>query len=428
MYKRQAAPGARDFYLQGLRYLERPRTEANLLDAERLFERSLREDPDLAVAWAGLAETWWARHMETHEERWKDKAEEAALRAHTIDPSSAAVLTAMGTTQRHTGRTELAEASFREALEQDPSWVPARIGHALSLESAGRYEEAEAELERCVRQRSDWAETHAVLGRFCLRRGRMAEAIAHIFDAVDRAPDDSRSYSDLGAALQYEGRIGEAIEAYRAAQAIRPNYAALCNLASLYRDTDRPEEAVEVLEEALRLQDHDFLVWKALALTLLVLGRDPERTRHAFLRSIELAEAAAAENPRDAVVLAQLAELYLEVGDRTAARLRIQRALSLGGGWVDVEVSAASVCWETGDREGCLAHMEAALKLGFRASALRRDRAFRECVQSEGVAALLRRYEPSVESDREKEDVMGTEPFGKGGCLLYTSPSPRDSA
>ena len=347
-----------------------------------------------------MADCYAARYQVVHKPELLEEAEKLALRANLQDAETPEALSAMGTVQRITGRNEPAENSFRRALQLEGGWVPARFGLALVLERNGRFEEAEGQLRHCCTLRSEWSAVYAILGRFYLRRGRLNDAVDYFRRALDRSPDDVRNHSDLGAALQYLGRTNEAIAVYRRAIEIRPYYAALCNLGTLYRDSGRPSEAAAAFRDALAENDQDYLVWKALGVTSQELGQ-LDRMREAMIRAITLAEEIVEANPRNGVVLAHLAEMYCALGDHLTARLRIERGLALNERWLEVEISAAAVYLDLSERELFLRHLRTALELGFTPDAIRREPAFRSALEWEEVRALLREFEERTKTEEE---------------------------
>lgn len=115
------------------------------------------------------------------------------------------------------GQSAEAIDTYREALEQDASFRPARLALARSLISAGAFEDAAAEAQTLV----------------------------------DTDPDDARAWVTLARALRGLERFDDAEAAYRKALEIDPAYGvAHHNLGSLLAKLSRSEEALESLDRA----------------------------------------------------------------------------------------------------------------------------------------------------------------------------------
>ena len=140
---------------------------------------------------------------------------------------------------------------------------------SLSPADRARLANAETEFMAAQRLNADRPEGRAVLGRYYLRRGDLAKAE----------------------------------EEYRAALRLSPHFApAAVNLADLYRYSDRDEEGVAVLHEALALSPNSGDLHHALGLALVRLKKpeealeelrlaaelEPDRARYAYVYAIGL--------------------------------------------------------------------------------------------------------------------------------------------
>ena len=92
-------------------------------------------------------------------------------------------------------------------------------------------------------------------------------------DAAMRAPRKARPHNNRGMALEQMGRAAEAESAFRQAVAVEPlNVSARVNLSRLYGTSRRFEEALQVLDEAERIQPEDPTVLNNLGSTWWALG------------------------------------------------------------------------------------------------------------------------------------------------------------
>jgi TolB-like protein len=152
--KRLVAPAtdldAYDLYLLG-RSKMRERGPG-VSEARDLFERATRLDPEFAPAWAGLAlaqslvpfyypPNWYLSGDAAVWESSLRAAEEAALRALSLDPDNVAAEVALGSVYRDRWNWEKSEAHFLRALALDPDDPDAHQQYGEMLVSMGRKEE-----------------------------------------------------------------------------------------------------------------------------------------------------------------------------------------------------------------------------------------------------------------------------------------------
>jgi hypothetical protein len=135
---------------------------------------------------------------------WRDTA---ALAAHAIAHGgrNPQIYLSLGQGLEQRGDLSGAEASFAEALQLEPSNVPAMV----------------------------------MLGMARLRQGQIAEAIALLTEAVRLQPDMPEAHNILGSALASEGRYAEAAAQFAEALRLRPHFgearASLARVQALMR-------------------------------------------------------------------------------------------------------------------------------------------------------------------------------------------------
>lgn len=105
-----------------------------------------------------------------------------------------------------------------------------------------------------MRQSRDDATLHYQRGAECLAKGDAEGAVRHLRRAVEKTPGYAWAHQNLGQAYRMLGKAGAAERAYRMALALDPDYvAALTNLGSLLGETERYDEAIDLLKRALTL-------------------------------------------------------------------------------------------------------------------------------------------------------------------------------
>lgn len=299
---RRGDPAAYDLYLRG-RHAMRRRTPAELRRAVGLFEASLRRDPSLAPALAGLGEARFLLGVygaiAPHEAM--PRAREAARGAIEADPRAAEPLatlasiramydlewaeaevdfrTAIEVAPGHAvthhwfgahlltplSRHEEARASLDRALELDPISPAIRVSAGLLDHFGGRAEQAVSVFRRLVETEPEFGAAHYFLGRGLLLVGRPEEAVAELERARLHTDDAVEPLAALGRALAAVGRERAARELLRDLEArARREWVSPVRIAELHVGLDQPERALDELERALDARAVD-LVWLDVA-------------------------------------------------------------------------------------------------------------------------------------------------------------------
>ena len=139
-------------YMKGRYYWNR-RTAPDLRKAIESFERATQLDPNYALAFAGLADSYsllanfgGAPAIET-----KPKALTAALKALSIDDDLAEAHTSLGGILGDFNFDYVGEErEYKRAIEINPNYATARHWYGEMLTRNGRYEEAERELKTAI--------------------------------------------------------------------------------------------------------------------------------------------------------------------------------------------------------------------------------------------------------------------------------------
>jgi len=141
------------YYMQGRSYAHR-RTREDLLTAISYCEKGIEEDPNYALAYAGLAEAYGTLGTRGYIApiEGRRKTEEAARQALALDENLAEAHVAIG--QAYTlfapYKFSLGDRELRRAIELSPSLAMAHQYLGLSLVRQGRLDES---LEECLKAR-----------------------------------------------------------------------------------------------------------------------------------------------------------------------------------------------------------------------------------------------------------------------------------
>jgi tetratricopeptide (TPR) repeat protein len=232
---------------------------------------------------------------------WEDKQPDVALdvarKQAKLAPRSAPVQHVLGLVHQRRGELADAESAYRRAAEQDPGFVPARIELARLYVGTGRADQALPELEKVLQANRKSADAWQISG------------MAHLA----------------------KGNVRQAQEAFKKALEANPRFApAANNLAWLYSEHGGDaEEALRLAQLAKEVAPDDPLVSDTLGWVLYKRG--------IYQRALGLLRESAARLPGSAEVHYHLGMTHYKLGDRTAARQALSRALELSAGFRGAE-------------------------------------------------------------------------------------------
>ncbi len=177
------------------------------------------------------------------------------------------------------GQFDLAEASYREALQLVPDLPRAllNLGNLMGLK--GDQAEAEAQYRLAIRSDPDFGPAYGNLGRLAILREDMQEAVALYRKAIELLPvaQSVEARSSLGHALMRLKRRQEAIEVMQSVLDVDPNHVtALRHLGSMLFFEDRKSDAATYLERLVALISNDPKVLARLAKCYGDMGMIPK--------------------------------------------------------------------------------------------------------------------------------------------------------
>jgi tetratricopeptide (TPR) repeat protein len=163
------------------------------------------------------------------------------------------------------------------------------------------------------------------LGRARYNQNEFDNAVKAFEQTLTLDPKNVKAMDNLGLCYQALNRFTEAAAAYKTAIDWQQGNAAdagpYLNLASLLVDTERPSEAVPLLQEAVRISSADPRIRKEFGKAYTRLNRlDEAKTE--LLKAAELA-------PKDAAVHFLLAQVYRKQGLNDQAKLERDRFTAL---------------------------------------------------------------------------------------------------
>src|SRR5262245_17815287 len=206
-------PDAHEAYLRGS-YLKNKLAREDLERGIGYFEQAVAKDPNYALAYAGLAESW--RFLEffggVRPPDLRPRAKEAALKAVRLDENLAEAHAALASVKfwydwDWTG----AEQEFKRALVLNPSLAVAHHDYGWYLIARERFDEGLAEVKRSQELDPLSPQANIDVGWACIRVRRYDEAIKQSRRTMELEPSFVQAWGCLMRAYQYKGMLAEAL-------------------------------------------------------------------------------------------------------------------------------------------------------------------------------------------------------------------------
>jgi TolB-like protein/DNA-binding winged helix-turn-helix (wHTH) protein/Tfp pilus assembly protein PilF len=222
LIRRAAAvdPAAYDAYLKGRLYFVNEFTKPDSLKkAQHLFEEAIQKDPNFALAYAGLADTYLYLTFSgtLPKESAYQSAKKALAKALELDDTIGEAHDTLGVLYwQFDWDWDAAEREFNRAIALAPSYSCAHEDRAIFLAAAGRRSEALAEIAKI--DQLDFSSSSATAESYTYYALRDYPAL---IEAARRAllldPKDSRQHYFLGVGYEGTGEIQQAISEFQKA-------------------------------------------------------------------------------------------------------------------------------------------------------------------------------------------------------------------
>ncbi|HYJ85742.1 MAG TPA: tetratricopeptide repeat protein [Pyrinomonadaceae bacterium] len=286
---------AYELYLKG-RYFWNKFTPEDHQKATGYFNQAIARDPDYAVAYAGLADTYgasatngWLRPNEAY-----PKAKLTVQKALSLDDTLAEAHSNLG-------------ALF---MFYDFDWVS-----------------AEREYRRAIELNPDYEGTYEVYSYLLCALGRQDEGIEKARRGLEANPLSSSLGNDLGLAYYLARRYDEAIKQFQKTLEMEPNRAeSLSGLGTVYKQKDMYEQAINEYQKAIESSGrtspilaqlgHAYAMSGKRKGAIRILGELRELSKLSFRESYDLAI------------------LYTGLGDWDKAFEQLNKAYEERSGWI----------------------------------------------------------------------------------------------
>jgi serine/threonine-protein kinase len=274
------SPEAYRLYMKGRYYMNRI-TEEDLGKAQSYFRQALEEDPGYALAYAGIAESYyWLSNTFVNTEKAMPKAQAAALQALEIDETLGEAHALLGMVNSSFNRDwPTAEREFLRAIELNPNDANAHNWYGLSLVGRERFDEALAEMER-GRELDPLSLPVSIYHALALYfAGEYEQAIESLQDTIEMDSDYFLGYAILGLVHEQTGDLESSIAAFERAIELDGPLEAVAQLAHAHVTAGNLAEAERLLERLERERREAALSSYNLAVLNVAFGRHDEAFR-----------------------------------------------------------------------------------------------------------------------------------------------------
>ena len=278
------------YYMQGRAYRQRS-TRENLLTAIQHYQKALDEDPNYALAYAGIGDAYAVLGLRGYIApiEGRRKAEENALKAIALDKN-------------------LAEAHLA-------------LGQANTVFAPTDFLRGDRELRRAVELSPSLALAHSYLGISLAMQGRLDESLAEHQKARGLDPLSSVVARNMAIPYYLKRDYVRALELMRQAQELGPAFATTFEIG-IYIRNGLLNETLTELEKAKRDRKNDPILIYSTGMVYVAQGKRAEA-----LQTIKELEGMSSANIDEAH---WIAKIYASLNEKEMAFTWLERGLATG--------------------------------------------------------------------------------------------------
>jgi serine/threonine protein kinase/tetratricopeptide (TPR) repeat protein len=265
-------------YLEG-RYEWNKRTGDGFERAIRLFNEAIRRDPNFALAWAGLADSYLLQssYYEAPPSKALPLARQAAQRALSIDDGLAEAHASLGYVKVYfDGDLAGASREFERAIQLNPNYATARHWYSHCLMAEGRYDDALRESRRAEALDPLSLIAIADTAGVYSDSGRLDSAVAECRRALDLEPNFPLAHYVLSGTYLRMNRYDDAAREANLAWRLGQNPRSLVRAAFASAKSGRIDDARNALTRLERLSKTRFVSSYSLAALMIATGRNDD--------------------------------------------------------------------------------------------------------------------------------------------------------
>ena len=262
------------FYLLGQHFWN-SRTTPNLKKAIEQFQHAIDKDPDYALAYVGLAESY--RSLERYggipSSETLPKARAAIGRALQIDDSLAEAHASLGIIEQYSWNFVEAEREYKRAIELNPSYAMAHLSYSFYFRVMGRVDESMAEARQAQQLDPLSPLINIYLAQQHMNNGEVDAAIEAATKTLELDPAFAETHRTLGVIYRRKGQYSEAITAFEKALELSGRQSfVLADLGLCYVVAGKKAKAQAILQELEEKHDKHEALGQNLADVYAALG------------------------------------------------------------------------------------------------------------------------------------------------------------
>jgi TolB-like protein/Tfp pilus assembly protein PilF len=298
------------------------RTVGSLAEAAEYFQKAVSLDPEFALAWVGLADSYYLQMIygSLPPEEMLPKMEAAIDVALDLDGQLGEAYATLGALQFSRNDRAASEAAFKRALELNPNYATAYQWYGSTLVDIGRAGEGLAYKRKAQALDPLSAVVNQDVGLTLENLGRIDEALAQYHAVIEIDPAFPNPYEGIGRIYWTAlGRLDEAVVWHRKAVALDPAQAAApIRLAMIYLELGDTARAEFWFSRSQELMPGPY--WFNASNELLHYYRGEEA------RAVKFGRELLTIDPQSRYTLAHLRNHDLAAGRYAEARARYRRA------------------------------------------------------------------------------------------------------
>jgi serine/threonine-protein kinase len=358
-----ASPDAYEYYVRGRGYLTRREENKNLDTAISLFKRALSSDSTFLLVQTGLGEAYWRKYENTKNTQFAEMAKQSCQKAIRLGYQHPEVNITCGIIYRGIGEYEKAIMMLNEAMKLDPENATAMIELGLAHLLSGNLELSRYTFEMAIEKRPGYWQGHSYLGYYFYSIGDYENALKQYQQIVELIPHSDVGYKKLAAMYFYLNDSEKFISASQRAIEIKPSYGVINNLAVYYYYSGDYSRAATMFKEVLKFKVKDYLVYGNIA-TASFYSNQQDSALAYYKIAVEIAEERRRINPRDNILLSNLAGYYVKLEDKEKATELLDDVIDSEPKNINVIFNLGDVFEQMGERDKALFWMEKAIKGG----------------------------------------------------------------
>jgi serine/threonine protein kinase/Tfp pilus assembly protein PilF len=271
---------AYQLYLKG-RFYWNKRSSESLHKAISYFQQAIEQDPNFALAYAGMADTYALlggpeAGGDMYPNETLPKAKAAALKALELDETLAEGHVPLGHVKCYYDRDLAgAEREYKRAIELNPNYSVAHHWYAIYLTVVGRFDEALAEIKRAIELDPLSLSINAWYGRILTLTGHLDESVEQLRRTLELDPNFILAHYRLGQVYAEKRMYDEAMSEFNQIMRLQNGKSlALLGFAQTYALSGNRDEAHKNLNQVMELSKQQFVSYAHIASIFAILGEN----------------------------------------------------------------------------------------------------------------------------------------------------------